>query len=34
MFVVYSNRLGCLGSVLVSLLVTAVLGGIVWLLTR
>jgi hypothetical protein len=34
MFVVYSNRLGCLGSILVSLLVTAVLGAAVWLLTR
>jgi hypothetical protein len=34
MFVVYSNRLGCLGSILVSLLVTAALGAAVWLLTR
>jgi hypothetical protein len=33
-FVFYSNRLGCAGSALVSLGATAVLGVIIWLLTR
>jgi hypothetical protein len=33
MFVVYSNRLGCVGSSLVSLLATAILGGVFWLLS-
>jgi hypothetical protein len=32
MFVLYSNRLGCIGSILISLLGTAVLAGVVWLL--
>jgi hypothetical protein len=34
MFAVYSNRLGCLGSVLVSLAGTVVLAGLVWALSR
>jgi hypothetical protein len=34
MFAVYSNRLGCLGSVLVSLAGTAVLAGLMWALSR
>ena len=34
MFAVYSNRLGCLGSALVSLDGTAVLVGLVWALNR
>jgi hypothetical protein len=34
MFAVYSNRLGCVGSALVSLAGSAVLVGVVWLLNR
>jgi hypothetical protein len=34
MFVVYSNRLGCAGSIAVSLIGTAVLVLVVWLLCR
>jgi hypothetical protein len=34
MFAVYSNRLGCLGSALVSLAGTVVLAGLVWVLSR
>lgn len=34
MFVFYSNRLGCLGSIVVSLVGTAVLVLVVWLLSR
>jgi hypothetical protein len=34
MFVLYSNRLGCAGSIAASLIGTAVLGLAIWLLTR
>ncbi|MDB5312633.1 MAG: hypothetical protein JWO38_6835 [Gemmataceae bacterium] len=34
MFVFYSNRLGCVGSIVVSLIGTAVLVLAVWLLSR
>ena len=34
MIAVYSNRLGCVGSLLVSLVGTLVLGGVVYLLSR
>jgi hypothetical protein len=33
MFAFYSNRLGCIGSILVSLIGTFILGAIVWLLS-
>lgn len=33
MFAFYSNRLGCLGSILVSLVGTIILAAIIWLLT-
>jgi hypothetical protein len=32
MFVIYSNRIGCVGSILISLVLTALLGGAIWLL--
>ena len=32
MFIFFSNRLGCLGSILVSLLGTALVLGLIWLL--
>jgi hypothetical protein len=32
MFAVYSNRLGCVGSVLASLVGTAILAAVIWLL--
>jgi hypothetical protein len=31
-FIFFSNKLGCLGSILVSLLGTAVVLGLIWLL--
>ena len=34
MFVFYTNRLGCLGSILVSLVGTILLVGVLWLLSR
>jgi hypothetical protein len=34
MFAFYSNRLGCVGSVLVSVAGTIALGVVVWLLSR
>jgi hypothetical protein len=34
MFAVYFNRLGCVGSILVSLAGTLAVAGIVWLLSR
>jgi hypothetical protein len=34
MFVFFSNRLGCWGSVLLSLVGTAVLLGVLWLINR
>jgi hypothetical protein len=34
MFAFYSNRLGCVGSILVSLAGTATLLGLIWLLSR
>jgi hypothetical protein len=34
MFVFFSNRLGCVGSVAVSVIGTAVLALVVWLLAR
>jgi hypothetical protein len=34
MFVFYSNRLGCAGSILLSLVGTAVLVLVIWLLNR
>jgi hypothetical protein len=34
MFAFYSNRLGCLGSIVVSLLGTLVLAGLIYLLNR
>jgi hypothetical protein len=34
MIAVYSNRLGCVGSLLASLVGTLVLGGVVYLLSR
>lgn len=34
MFVFYSNRLGCAGSILLSLVATVILGVVVWLLNR
>jgi hypothetical protein len=34
MFAVYSNRLGCLGSIAVSVIGTAILVLVVWLITR
>jgi hypothetical protein len=33
MFVIYSNRIGCVGSILISLVLTALLGGAIWLLS-
>jgi hypothetical protein len=33
MFVIYSNRIGCLGSILISIVLTAILGGAIWLLS-
>ena len=33
MFVFYTNRLGCLGSILVSLVGTILLVGLLWLLS-
>jgi hypothetical protein len=33
MFAFYSNRVGCLGSIVVSLIGTVILGGILWLLS-
>ena len=32
MFIFFSNKLGCLGSILVSLLGTALVLGLIWLL--
>jgi hypothetical protein len=32
MFIFFSNKLGCLGSILVSLLGTALVVGLIWLL--
>jgi hypothetical protein len=34
MFVFYSNRLGCAGSILLSLVASAVLVLVIWLLNR
>ena len=34
MFAFYSNRLGCVGSILVSVVGTADLAGVVWLLSQ
>ena len=34
MFAVYSNRLGCLGSIAVSVLGTAILVLVLWLINR
>ena len=34
MFVFYSNRLGCAGSILLSLVATAILVVVIWLLNR
>lgn len=34
MFAYYSNRLGCLGSIAVSLIGTLVLAGLIYLLSR
>jgi hypothetical protein len=34
MFVYYSNRVGCVGSILLSLVATVVLGLVIWLLNR
>jgi hypothetical protein len=33
MFVIYSNRIGCVGSILISLVLTLILGGVFWLLS-
>ena len=32
MFIFFSNKLGCLGSILVSLIGTAIVVGLIWLL--
>lgn len=32
MFIFFSNKLGCLGSILVSLIGTALVVGLIWLL--
>ena len=34
MFAFYSNRLGCIGSIVISLIGTIVLGTLVWLLSN
>jgi hypothetical protein len=34
MFAFYSNRLGCFGSIVISLIGSLILGAIVWLLAR
>ncbi len=33
MFVIYSNRIGCVGSILISLVLSVILGAVFWLLT-
>jgi hypothetical protein len=33
MFVIYSNRIGCAGSILISLVLSAILAAIVWLVS-
>ena len=33
MFVIYSNRIGCVGSILISLVLSLILGGVFWLLS-
>ena len=34
MFVFYSNRLGCLGSILITVVLSALLLGLLWLINR
>jgi hypothetical protein len=33
MFAFYSNRVGCIGSIVISLVGTLILGGIIWMLS-
>lgn len=34
MFVIYSNRLGCAGSILITLIGSVIVIGIIWLFSR